>query len=400
LQQAKLELLVWIEVGRQQATFVQNRRRLIGAKRDQVAAFSTSIQADVAGVFIQSQNEEQTHEVESLEVVELNQSREESQLEVSQLTAQSLMAESVTQVEVDSSAVEVDAVEANVEFESNYDSDTLMQEIATAAGSGKTTLLGTVAGNGSRGSSGGGKPREIVGRFFDLKQDRKRGRLDYTGSFPDYIRTVNQLADAGLTDDALFKYYQANTQLTFSQLLIPASTSANDAPKAFNVDGEVEPRGWFVHYSGTVIPPEKGEWRFVGFFDDMLIAYINGQPVLDGSWVPMCNVGEGPYDNSLRQEFGGPSVSGDRTAYVGKWVKLSGPTKIDILIGETPGGLVGGLLMCQFRGVNYPTRSDGTPILPLFATSHDGSDRIRQEPFARAYGLLDNSPIWKPAAKR
>lgn len=267
--------------------------------------------------------------------------------------------------------------------------------------SGQATMFG-VAGKPLSAVPGKKPPlgEGLVGRFFDLKQDRYRNKLPYGGTFPEYIATINRLADSGFSESALKAYYLADLQLVFSQLMIPATTNANDAPRAFNVDKVVEPRGWFVHYSGTVIPPKKGEWRFVGFFDDLLIVYVNGQPVLDGSWVPMCNANRGTYDQSLRQEFGGPGVSGQRQAYSGKWIPISGPTRIDILIGETPGGLVGGLLMCEHRGTSYQHRSDGTPILPLFTTSLADSERIRQDPSARRYQFAENPPIWFPQGRK
>ncbi|MGC4002798.1 MAG: hypothetical protein QM811_06560 [Pirellulales bacterium] len=267
---------------------------------------------------------------------------------------------------------------------------------AGGGGKGGSTIFGKVVrGTGGKGGSGGGGGVGLVGKFYDLKQDRQRKPLPYSGAFPDFIKTLNRLADKGYSDAVMKEYFQADTQLAFSQLLIPATTPAEDAPKAFDVEGQVKPRGWFVHYSGTVIPPKSGEWRFVGFFDDVLIVYVNNQPVLDGSWVPMCNVGKGTYDNALRQEFNGPKISGNRTAYAGKWINLSGPTKIDILVGEVPGGLVGGLLMCQARDQKYAVRRDGTPILPLFVTARPDSRNLRQNLFAQQYGFADYMPIWK-----
>ena len=278
----------------------------------------------------------------------------------------------------------------------------LASEIMSGSGAdsgGVTTIFGRVgigkaSGGGKRGGGGGGAG--LIGKFYDLKQDRNRKKLPYGGGFPEYIAIINRLAAQGFSESAMQQYYQASVLMQYSQLMIPASTPAEDAPKAFAVENEVEPRGWFIHYSGTVIPPTPGEYRFVGFFDDLLIVYVDGKPVLDGSWVPMANVGKGAYDDSLRQEFHGPAVLGSaRTAYMGKWIKLSGPTKIDIVIGETPGGKVGGLLMFEQKGVEYAKRSDGTPILPLFSVGRIADDRIRKDPNAQRYGLLDPAPTWK-----
>lgn len=303
--------------------------------------------------------------------------------------------EAASVVDVQSAVSDVTTAPA---AESMISSNALFKEHGKGGGgTGKGSMFGSSSGSLGRGMSEG---TGLVGRFFDLKQDAQRNKLPYTGQFPDYIQSMNRLVAGGLAENVTRNYYEADTKLYFSQLWIPADTPAIDAPKEFNVEGKVEPRGWFVHYSGKVIPPRKGQWRFVGFFDDMLVLYVDGQPVLDGSWVPMCNVGNGPYDESLRQDFGGPGVSGERKAYAGKWINVVGPIKIDLLIGETPGGKVGGLLMCQQRETRYETRDDGTPILPLFAVTPAATERIRQDPTARRYRLVDDPPIWTPIVKR
>lgn len=260
---------------------------------------------------------------------------------------------------------------------------------------GVEALKGTVFGTNEATSARPSGQRGLIGHFYDFKQDRNRKKLPYAGAFPEYAEKVNKIANSRFAPLSLKDYYVAPTQLVLSHLMIPASTPATDAPKAFQVQSEVEPRGWMAHYSGSVVPPQSGEYRFVGFFDDLLIVYINNRPVLDGSWVPLCNIDQKPYDSALRQEFRGPPVSGVRTAYAGKWFKASGAMKIDIMIGETPGGLVGGLLMIERRGASYEKRPDGTPILPLFTTSLAGYDRVRKDPFASKYQLQDPPPLWR-----
>ncbi len=338
---------------------------------------------------------EEALEMESFEDFEFTELEAESSL--SEMAAEMPIAESLETplVEVEAVEISTNALTPVASLESMLTGDSLMQEI----GGGEGSAFGS-AGSGSSGSGGGMYGTGLVGRFFDLKQNRSRQPLPYSGQFPDYIQTMNQIVGSGVSDSVTQNFYEAQTQLYLSQLLIPPATDAQDAPRAFNVEGEVEPRGWFVHYTGVVEPPDDGEWRFVGFFDDMLMVYVNNQPVLDGSWVPMVNVGQGTYDDSLRQEFGGPGVSGTRTAYAGKWIKLKGPAKIDILIGETPGGKMGGLLMCQKKGETYETRADGTPILPLFAVTHAETRRVRQEPFAQAYQLERTPPLWKTVKRK
>ncbi len=257
--------------------------------------------------------------------------------------------------------------------------------IGGAKGFTPMTFFGRVGGEG------------LPGAFYDMKQDRDKKPLPYSGQFPDYIAVINKAASKRFSPTSLKDYYKANQEVSFTYLLVP-NMAATEGPKCFNVEKEVEPRGWFVHYTGMVTPPKPGTYRFVGFFDDLLIVYINNKPVLDGSWVPMAGVGEGKYDDELRQEFKGPPVAGSRTAYAGKWVKMgSEPFKLDIVVGETPGGRVGGLLMVQDKNGKYEERADGTPILPIFATTKleaDDLKRLKDDPYARAVQLAPDPPVF------
>lgn len=254
----------------------------------------------------------------------------------------------------------------------------------TAKGFTPMTFFGRVGGEG------------LPGAFYDMKQDRSRKPLPYSGQFPDYIAVINRAASKKFSPTALNDYYKAKQEVTFTYLMVP-NMDAGEGPKCFSVEKEVEPRGWFVHYSGMVTPPKSGTYRFVGFFDDLLIVYINNKPVLDGSWVPMAGVGEGKYEDEIRQEFKGPPVAGGRTAYFGKWVKMNEPFKLDIVVGETPGGRVGGLLMVQDKSAKYEERKDGTPILPIFTTTQleaEDLKRLSDDPYAKAVQIAPNPPIF------
>ena len=272
------------------------------------------------------------------------------------------------------------------------------------AGMGSGTGIGSGALKGFAGMTFFGKlgGDGIPGRLYDMKQDRDRNPLPYQGNqgeiFKLFASNINKAASKRFAPSALQDYYQAQQQLNYTYLLVPADTKATEGPKNFNAEKEVQPSGWFVHYSGMVSAPQNGEYRFVGFFDDLLVVYINGKPVLDGSWVPMVAQGERRPDEDIRQEFKGPGISGNRTAYFGKWVRFSGPTRIDIVVGETPGGLVGGLLMIEKKGGDYERRADGTPILPLFSTVQpDMQDykRIHEDPFGKNIQIAKETPVFK-----
>ncbi len=210
---------------------------------------------------------------------------------------------------------------------------------------------------GKLGGTGG-----VPGVLYDLKQDRKGKPQAYNAS--EYFQLVKKFADRKFAESEMRSYFQAPQQMNFTFLAVPL-LAADEGPKAFAVEKHVQPRGWLVHYTGMVTPPQNGEWRFVGYFDDALAVYVNGEPVLDASRDDLVNLGESKPDMEIRQPFGGKNVLNGR-CMAGKWVNLSGAFKIDILVGERPGGQVGGLLLVESRKGKYKKTSDDLPILPLF----------------------------------
>lgn len=220
------------------------------------------------------------------------------------------------------------------------------------------TLFGKLGGEG------------MPGVFYDMKQtpDRVATALADLASEADFANVINTAAGKKFSGKGLDQFFHSTQKMSFTYLLIPYM-SAGEGPKAFKVENEVQPRAWMVHYSADIRPPTPGDYRFVGMFDDALIVYVNGKPVLDGSWYPIVDYGEKRKDEDIRQNFGGPPLpgTGNRQCYAGKWVKMEGLTRIDIVVGERPGGRVGGLLLVQAKKGKYAERADGTPILPVFA---------------------------------
>ena len=232
----------------------------------------------------------------------------------------------------------------------------------------KGTGLGT--GPGSSGGTGGGygvagTTPSFVGTLYDLKQtpDHKRTDIaqtqaeqngekdpDWEHSAP-FLRGLEVLRDFVKAWDMseLDKYYKAPNTLSATQICIPVTPSEN-APIAFNVEGTVQPYRWIVIYHARIIPPESGEFRFIGFADDYMVVRVDQQNVLDASLsdkelVPEANVdldvGKGPENQPLK---------------CGKWIQMEAGTPMDmqVLIGEGPGGQSGFLLMIQKQGDNSP----------------------------------------------
>ncbi len=249
------------------------------------------------------------------------------------------------------------------------------------------TLFGKLGGEG------------MPGVFYDMKQTPERvpTALAELAGEKEFAGVINTAAARKFSGKGLDQFFHSTQKMSFNYLLIPYM-SANEGPKAFKVENEVQPRAWMVHYSTDMKPPAAGDYRFVGLFDDALIVYVNGRPVLDGSWYSIVEYGEKRRDEDIRQNFGGPVVpgTGGRQCYAGKWVKMEGTTRIDIVVGERPGGRVGGLLLVQARKGKYAERPDRTPILPVFSTTPVASEdleRLRKYS-ASGFEVAEETPVF------
>ena len=228
------------------------------------------------------------------------------------------------------------------------------------------TMFGSQSGSG------------LVGSFYDLKQDRNRKPTGITGgSGAKFNEVMQKAARAKFSESAFSQYFKAPIDLRFGILAIPTMV-AEEGPAAFAVEKEVQPKAWMVHYRGRVEPPQRGKWRFVGYFDDALVVFVNGKVVLDASWAACFK------EKGVRQPFGGPARANGKPAVFGNWVDLTGAFQVDILVGERPGGQMGGALMAQKEGESYKKRKDGTPILPTFSTGKlegETMKRLRAYPY-------------------
>lgn len=199
---------------------------------------------------------------------------------------------------------------------------------------------------------------ELAGAFYDLKQtsSRKPREVDYT----DFVR---RYASGSWSMSQLKRFYQAERKLYATTLLIP-HRMADQAPAAFGVAQEVQPSQWLAHYEGEITPPFSGKFRFWGFADDVLIVRVNGRIVLDGSF----HQGEYTEWTSGEAELNRKFPIGNGALAVGDWINVQQgrSLKIEILIGERPGGHFSTYLLVEEAGHNYPQGPDGRPILPIF----------------------------------
>lgn len=238
----------------------------------------------------------------------------------------------------------------------------------TGTGPGGLRSLSTLFG------SKGGGGEAVTGNFYDLKQTAKGKENEMGESAPGDYHAKEQLFIQAVGDflkrwdeTDLQKYFRARETLSTTQIFIP-TMNASEAPKAFNVERNVRPNRWLVHYKGEFTPPRSGTFRFAGCGDDILIVRLDRKLVFNGSIMEIPG-----YMGSDRENIGRVLVGTHEWAVMaGEWFRLSAGKSypLEILVGENPGGDLAMFLMIQEKGVKYEQRPDNKgPVLPVFQTA-------------------------------
>jgi len=157
-------------------------------------------------------------------------------------------------------------------------------------------------GDGGEGDGRGNLKGMLQGVFYDLKQTSARRPTDAMGdpnSDHDYTRgrivpIVRKFIQGTWRREYdnqgrvhypdLDSYYCSPTRLWNSCFYVPSQIYAKDAPSAFQCDKDVNPGGWICIYSGNVVAPFSGKFRFVGFGDDVLLVRFNKTIVFEYGW--------------------------------------------------------------------------------------------------------------------
>lgn len=216
-------------------------------------------------------------------------------------------------------------------------------------GTGKGTGVGGgknfVSLFGMKGSTAVGTGG-LLGTFYDLKQTSGRqptAMLDGKTGIAPYRAAVRDFLEAGWSPGKLSKFYKAPDTLISGQLFI-TGRSANDAPKAFEVEKEVKPSRWVIHYRCYVEVPSSLPFRFVGSGDDFLLVRWNRKIALDDGYETYL-AGGGNYKDfgvKVTQEYKVDRKPGSlHRLKAGPWIQATKGTKVpvEVLIGETPGGV-------------------------------------------------------------
>lgn len=247
---------------------------------------------------------------------------------------------------------------------------------AGAGGMASMPLAGLTA-FGFKGASHGG----LVGHFYDLKQmaDRKPAEAATEGmSSPGYYKVMGEFISKNWDPGVLKRYYCAPDSMLAVQMYMPCKGSSG-AAEAFGVEKETKNPLWVIHYTGQVVAPDDGEYRFWASCDDYMAVRFDGKPVLASSGIKRNTppealkfiqpesrpVGASPADRKEETNF----IPGGMMAK-GSWFRVERGKSypIDILIGDT-GGLYHQILLIQERYPKQPypvrTTSPLVPRLPL-----------------------------------
>lgn len=213
------------------------------------------------------------------------------------------------------------------------------------------------------GAKGGiGENFGIVGTFYDFKQtkdgkpsaamgDPLNGGAKSNGpaieAYRKEVREFLVLRRWGVS--SLADKYRAPDTLWAAQIFIPVMP-ADVGPKAYGVEKIVKPSRWIAHYKGAVKMPQTARFRFVGMGDDFLCVRWGGRVVLDSGYEQPITGGNNVYPDFGKQKYEEtkPSKLG-KPLRCGPWLNATAGQNvpIEIVIGETPGGLFNAYLFFE-----------------------------------------------------
>ena len=253
----------------------------------------------------------------------------------------------------------------------------------SSGGMGAASGLGGGGGGGGGGGRGGGFSKitffglqstvkgtgELTGTFYDLKQTKGGRATDMT--VDKWKEFVQKWVKGPWDVKELQGYYAGPSKLHAPFIYIPI-ISANEGPKAFQVENKVKPRLWVAHYKARVVSPVSGNFRFAGYGDDILIVRFNGKVVLN------------QHDPTTLAK---PAVKynyadlGGRGPIAGEWfsVNAGSPYSMEVLIGECPGGLLHAYLLIEKANGQYSKDVKGVPILPIFRLANMSPPQMSQK---------------------
>lgn len=225
---------------------------------------------------------------------------------------------------------------------------------------------------------------ELVGTFYDLKVSNsgKPVQMDTVK----YLKVLRHFATRWYAT-RLNSYFKAPTKKYASFFMTPYM-EADAAPRAYGVEKIVKPKYWVALYTGEFAAPEAGEYRFCGLADDILMVRVDGDLVIDANyhyWQSKITDWKSTDENNRTY----PLLN--QQMVIGDWFRLKKgrSTKIEVLIGECPGGEFYCQLMIEQKGKEYrqvpfsikiggETVSGIRPVLPVFKIKEIPQELIQE----------------------
>jgi len=273
-----------------------------------------------------------------------------------------------------------------------------------SGGGADVNFSGVSAGSMSSGVGGGGvgftmfgfhtpspNVAALVGTFYDFRSTQwgKPTGLKEDDSSR-CIKIIKTFLAQGWQPGSI-PHYTAPKKLYGSYFFYPAIKS-NESGKAFDVPGHGD-GGWICHYKGDFAAPQDGDYRFIGFGDNVCLVRVDNKLVLDA-----CDYN----DSGVKFERIGKIHIGPAhpTPLVGgTWITMKAGENmpIEIVVGDYGGIFFAGLFI-QKKGVNIKLDGAGVPQLPLFtvrAFSEEDRKILRKYlPDAALHG-----PVFTPKPK-
>ena len=295
-------------------------------------------------------------------------------------------------------------------------------------------------GDGGEGDGRGNLKGMLQGVFYDLKQTSGRRPTDAMGHGRDdrhrevILPILKDFVDGPWRREydnqgrvhypAFDKYYCSPTRL-WSSCFYSKQIDATEAPTAFECGKEVDTGAWVCIYSGNVVAPFSGKFRFVGYADDVLVVRFNKQVVFDYGWCSatlatnLKFMAGGFNDSFLEILNGHPETErhrrmiADSVIYSKHMLDVYFPSfdsnhgiakgpvlevqegevyPIEILISEVPGGNFCMLLFAEQLDANGQPLEPNPDSMVLFRTTLDLPEHPSQRGFPdfKPYG-----PIWR-----
>ena len=216
---------------------------------------------------------------------------------------------------------------------------------------------------------------DLVGRYYDF--NRLRSGKPYVMDPSSLAVLLNKFFTRNWSPYVFSQFYRSPQKLYTTSVAIPPLLSI-EAPAAF---GEPNGKGWcwLVHYEGELVHREDITFRFWGHGDDVLAVRVNGEMKLLAcfpEWVT-------DFQDNTTHHWQSRSAdsrkypAGNHHSVVGDWITLKAgePLPLEILIGESHGGIFSAMLMVEVQGEEYPRNPyRNGPVLPFFKTSEFSRD--------------------------